>query len=125
METIISPNMQEATDVFISNLLASEAFVRYHQSQRHLNQDSQAQTLLNQLSQAQADLRKKQSESSLTREEVDSLRALQTQAQQNDVIKGYAEAQQAAVNFMREVNGEISQLLGIDFAGFTKRSGCC
>ena len=125
MQTIISPNMQEATDVFISNLLASEAFVRYHQSQVRLDQDSQAQALLNQLSQAQADLRKKQSESSLTREEVDSLRALQTQAQQNDVIKGYAEAQQAAVNFMREVNGEISQLLGIDFAGFTKRSGCC
>ena len=125
METIISPNMQEATDVFISNLLASEAFVRYDQSQVRLDQDSQAQALLNQLSEAQADLRKKQSESSLTREEIDSLRALQTQAQQNDVIKGYAEAQQAAVNFMREVNGEISQLLGIDFAGFTKRSGCC
>ena len=125
MQTIISPNMQEATDVFISNLLASEAFVRYHQSQVRLDQDSQAQALLNQLSKDQADLRKKQSESSLTREEVDSLRALQTQAQQNDVIKGYAEAQQTAVNFMREVNGEISQLLGIDFAGFTKRSGCC
>ena len=40
METIISPNMQEATDVFVSNLLASEAFVRYHQSQAQLDQDS-------------------------------------------------------------------------------------
>jgi cell fate (sporulation/competence/biofilm development) regulator YlbF (YheA/YmcA/DUF963 family) len=125
METIISPNMQEATDVFISNLLASEAFVRYHHSQVRLDQDSQAQALLNQLSKDQAELRKKQTDSSLTKEEVDSLRALQTQVRENDVIKGYAEAQQAAVNFMREINAEVSQLLGIDFAGFTKRSGCC
>ncbi len=65
METIISPNMQEATDVFISNLLASEAFVRYHQSQVQLDQDSQAQALLNQLSKDQAELRKKQTDSSL------------------------------------------------------------
>ena len=30
METILSPTMQEATNLFINNLMASEAFVRYH-----------------------------------------------------------------------------------------------
>jgi cell fate (sporulation/competence/biofilm development) regulator YlbF (YheA/YmcA/DUF963 family) len=125
METILSPTMQEATTVFINNLMASEAFVRYHQSQTLLDHDSQAQALLNQLSQTQTDLRKKQAESNLSKDEIDSLRALQTQARENDVIQGYADAQQDVVKFLREINEEINQLLGIDFASFTKRSGCC
>ncbi|OGO64560.1 MAG: hypothetical protein A2029_16060 [Chloroflexi bacterium RBG_19FT_COMBO_47_9] len=125
METILSPTMQEATNVFISNLLASEAFIRYHQSQTLLDHDSKAQALLNQLSQAQTDLRKKQAESSLSKDEIDSLRALQTQARENDVIQGYADAQQDVIKFLREINEEINQLLGIDFASFTKHSGCC
>jgi cell fate (sporulation/competence/biofilm development) regulator YlbF (YheA/YmcA/DUF963 family) len=125
METILSPTMQEATTVFINNLMASEAFVRYHQSQTLLDQDSQAQALLNQLSQSQTDLRKKQAESNLSKDEIDSLRALQTQARENDVIQGYADAQQDVIKFLREINEEINQLLGIDFASFTKRSGCC
>ena len=125
METILSPTMQEATNVFISNLLASEAFIRYHQSKTLLDHDSTAQALLNQLSQAQTDLRKKQADSSLSKDEIDSLRALQTQARENDVIQGYADAQQDVIKFLREINEEINQLLGIDFASFTKRSGCC
>ena len=125
MDPILSPTMQEATDIFISNLLASEALIRYHQSQTRLDHDTQAQTLLNQLSQTQADLRKKQSVSTLTKDEVDALRALQTQAQENNVIKEYSDAQQNVIKFLREINDEINQLLGIDFASFTKRSGCC
>jgi len=125
METILCPTMQEATNVFISNLLASEDFIRYHQSQTLLDHDSTAQALLNQLSQAKTDLRKKQADSSLSRDEIDSLRALQTQAQENDVISGYANAQQDVIKFLREINDEINQLLGFDFASFTKRLGCC
>jgi cell fate (sporulation/competence/biofilm development) regulator YlbF (YheA/YmcA/DUF963 family) len=125
MEKILSPTMQEATNVFISNLLASEAFIRYHQSQTLLDHDSTAQALLNLPSQAQIDLRNKQADSSLSKDEIDSLRALQTQARENDVISGYANAQQDVIKFLREINDEINQLLGIDFASFTKRSGCC
>jgi len=125
METILSATIQEATNVFISNLLASEAFICYHQSQTLLDHDSKAQALLNQLSQAQAEMRKKQTVNSLTKDEIGSLRALQTQVQANDVIKGYANSQQNVIEFLREINDEINQLLGIDFASFTKRSGCC
>jgi cell fate (sporulation/competence/biofilm development) regulator YlbF (YheA/YmcA/DUF963 family) len=125
MEKILSPTMQEATNVFISNLLASEAFIRYHQSQTLLDHDSQAQALLNQLSQTQTELRKKQTDNSLSKDEIDSLRALQVQARENVVIQGYADSQQDVIEYLREINEEINQLLGIDFASFTKRSGCC
>ncbi len=125
MQIILTPSMEEAADTLIGNLLASEAFIRYQQAQARLNDDQLAQALLKQLSQAQAELRNKQADTHLSKEEIDSLRALQEEAQNNTVIKNYAQAQQEAVSFLREINSEINQLLGIDFASFAKHSSCC
>lgn len=36
-----------------------------------------------------------------------------------------ARAQQAAVAFLRRINQEIGELLGVDFAALAKRPGCC
>jgi len=124
MQTVLNPSMQEAAEALISNLLASEAFVRYQQAHAQLNEDRQARALLEQLSQAQADLRKKQANSGVTQAEIDTLRTLQEQVQHNKVIMTYAQTQQEAVNFLREINNEISQLLGINFASFAKHASC-
>jgi cell fate (sporulation/competence/biofilm development) regulator YlbF (YheA/YmcA/DUF963 family) len=124
METVFTPILQEAAGALTGNLLASEAFIRYQRSQARLNENHQARGLLEQLSQAQASLRKKQASGSVTQAEVDALRAIQEQVQKNAVITDYAEAQQQAVNFLREINTEISQLLGINFASFANHSTC-
>ena len=56
--------------------------------------------------------------------EVDSLRLIQQTALRHPVILDYAQAQQGVVEFLREINGEISQLLGIDFASFANHATC-
>ena len=124
METVFTPIVQEAAGAFTGNLLASEAFIRYQRAQSRLNEDHRAHTLLEQLTQAQANLRKKQNSGSVTQAELDVLRAIQVQVQRNTVIMDYAEAQQQAVNFLREINDEISQLWGINFASFANHSTC-
>lgn len=124
MQTI-PPSMQEATEALVGNLQACEAFVHLRQAQARLNDDAQACALLEQMSQAQAELRKKQASGSVTQAEIDALRSLQEQVQGSTVITAYARAQENAVNFLREINGEISQLLGINFAVFANRSTCC
>lgn len=124
MQTILNPRMQEATDGLINNLLASEVFIRYRQAQAGLKADHQARTLLEQLFQMQAELRKKQADGGVTPGEIDALRKLQEKVQHNKVILAYAQTQQEAVNFLREINVEISQLLGIDFASFTNHASC-
>ena len=124
METFIIPLMQEATDVLIGNLLASEAFIRYQQAYTCLNEDRQARALLEQLSQTQTSLREKQANGGVTQADVEALRALQEQVQRNNVIMDYAHTQQDAVNFLREINDEISQLLGINFASYANPATC-
>ncbi|RPI27006.1 MAG: YlbF family regulator [Chloroflexota bacterium] len=125
MNPILTPSLRETTQALIGNLRASEAFVRYQLAQDSLNTDSGARSLLEQLSKTQASLRQKQASGSVTQVELAALRALQEQVHGNRVIMEYAQAQQEAVTFLREINAEISQLLGIDFATFAKRSSCC
>lgn len=118
------PELHEATNCLIQNLLASEPFLVYQQSLATMNSDSEARGLLELLSMLQTALRHKQSANSVNQSDVDELRAVQTQVQANATIMAYAQSQQDAVNFLREVNQEISQTLGVDFAALAKQNTC-
>ena len=124
MQTILSPQLQEATQSLIDNLLASEAFVHYQNARTQFDADNEAHTSMDQLSKLQTRLRQKQTKGNVNQAEIDSLRLLQQRAQHNSVIIDYSQSQQEAVNLLREINGEISQLLGIDFATFANHGTC-
>lgn len=124
MQTIPSPRLQEAAQALIENLLASEAFIRYRQAHARLHTDPEARALLEQLTQSQARLRQKQAGGSVTQSDLDELRALQTKVQHNRAIMDYAHSQQEAVDFLREINAEISGLLGVNFATFANHATC-
>ncbi len=124
MATGLSPDLQEATQSLIENLLASEAFIRYRKAETRLNTDREARSLLERLSQAQARLRQNQTRGAVSQAEIDELRDLQAQVQRNRVIMEYAQAQQEAVYFLREINNEISALLGVNFATFANHATC-
>lgn len=124
-KTIAFPHeLNQATENLIENLLASESFLTYQQSLVAMNSDSDAHGLLELLSTLQAGLRHKQSANSVTETDVEELRAIQTQVQGNTTIMAYSQSQQDAVNFLREVNQEISQTLGVDFAALAKQNTC-
>lgn len=120
----LPPELHQATESLIENLLASEAFLAYQQSQAKMNSDSEARGLLDLLSTLQTALRHKQSANSVTQSDIDELRAVQTQVMANPVIMAFSQSQGDAVNFLREVNLEISQTLGVDFAALAKKSTC-
>lgn len=120
----LSPELYQATDNLIQNLLASEAFLTYQQSLVAINSDTEAHGLLELLSTLQAALRHKQNANNVTQTDIEELRAIQEKVQANTVIMAYAQSQQGAITFLREINGEISQLLGVDFAALAKQNTC-
>jgi cell fate (sporulation/competence/biofilm development) regulator YlbF (YheA/YmcA/DUF963 family) len=119
------PELYVATDGLIQNLLASEAFLAFQKSRSQFKSDSQAQALIERLSALQTGLRHKQTNSSVTEADIKELGAVQAEVQSNATLIAYTNTQQEAVNFLREINQEISQLLGVDFAALAKKSGCC
>ena len=124
MQTILSAQLQEATHSLIDNLQASESFIHYQQAHIRFNADSEARALLEQLTQSQARVRQKQAKGGVNEAEIDSLRLLQQRVQRSPVIMEYAQSQQEAVTFLREINNEISELLGINFATFANHTTC-
>ena len=117
-------SLQSATEVLIENLLGSEPFVLYDRAQTQINTDQKAMELLELLSTAQASIRKVQMTGVVGQKDIDQLRALQNEVQQNQTIMEYARAQQVAITYLREINQEISHLLGVDFATLARQSTC-
>ena len=125
MDSLLSQEFLSATQTLAENLAASEPIVRYAHAKKILNNDAASQELLAKLSAVQAGLRNLQLRSAVRQSDIDELRSLQDKAQTNPIIVDYAQAQQNAVAYLREINVEISQLIGLDFAALARRSSCC
>jgi cell fate (sporulation/competence/biofilm development) regulator YlbF (YheA/YmcA/DUF963 family) len=124
MQTQLPPELQEATTALADSLLASEAFGKYHAAQELLNNDKQAHALLEELSKVQANFRLRQSDGAISQADVATLKGIQDKVRNNEVIMHYAQSQQAMLSFLKEINADINQLLGINFASFANHATC-
>ena len=125
LKTQTPPEFITAAQTLAENLAASEPIVQYRQAKTGLEHDTPAQELLDKLSTTQAGLRNRQLRNAVRQLDIDQLRSLQSEAQANPVILEFAETQQGAVAYLRDINQQISQLIGLDFASLARRSSCC
>ena len=122
----ISPNVLEATQVLAQDLLQSEAFLRYKKAKHELEGDKEAQKLLTDLPAAREQIRGQQFSGTFSESDLVKLQELQEKVASNEVIQSYELTKREATALLREVNEEISNLIGIDFSSLTRRSsGCC
>jgi cell fate (sporulation/competence/biofilm development) regulator YlbF (YheA/YmcA/DUF963 family) len=113
-----------AAERLATTLAGEKPIAAYRQAKKHLEADPNAGELLERFQSVQADLRIRQARGTITQADVTRLRTLQRTVQSNQLIVEYAEAQQAATAYLPEINQEISQLLGVDFASLAG-SACC
>ena len=123
-KSILNPELLEATETLALILLSAEPIMAYHQARTRFDSDPQARELIERLSAAQRDIRLRQAHGSVNQADLDRLRALQRAVQSNRVIMDYARAQEAAIAYLPQVNQEISQLIGIDFASLAGPASC-
>ena len=121
----LTPELTEAVDALAENLLAAEPFLALEGTYLRLQEDAQARDLQQRFKQAEATLRQRQANRTMTQADMAAYRTLNAEAQANELIAGYEAAQQAIAACLRDVNRDLSQHLGVDFATLAKRSGCC
>ncbi len=122
----ISITLLEAASSLTENMAQSEPFLRYKAAEQRLQADTQAMQLLKDLSALQQKIRQQQYSGAIAQPDLTQLRSLQNAAGANETIQDYLMTQELAIAFVREVNQEISHLLGVDFASLARRSsGCC
>ena len=124
-QTKLSPDLLAATSALADNLAHALPIVAYRRAQAHLAADREAADLLEQYNQGVAAWRFHQAHGEVTPGEVEGLQKLQSAVRSNATIAEVAEAQTAAQVFLREINAEIGQLIGIDFGALARRESCC
>ena len=117
-------NLLTATERLATVITSAEPIAAYLQAKARLDNDPQARDLLECLSSAQSDLRMRQVNGNISQADLDHLRTLQLQVQSNRLIMDYAETQQVAIAYLPQVNQEISQLIGVDFASLAGPASC-
>ena len=125
LDPAVRGELLAAATTLAENLAHSLPLVTYQRAEAALNAHRDASGLLQRYSQAAGAWRARQARGDIAPAEAEQLRALQQAVRSNPVIGEYAQAQQAAFVYLRQINGEISQLLGIDFAAMSRSSGCC
>lgn len=122
---MMDERLQQATEQLGRALRASAPVRAYLDASTDMETDIEATGLLDELAQRQAALRVKQNDGGLSQADIDGLRALQFRFQTQPTIATYLQAQQDLRALLPQINYEISQLLGVDFAALARKSGCC
>lgn len=111
----------EATSDLAESLRQSETVLRFTKANQALTNNQQAQQLLDEAADLQQKIYAKDASREFMKENFPRLRELQNQIATSPVLQEQYQAQEMAIQFLREINQEISQLLGIDFASLTRR----
>jgi len=122
---MMDERLQQATEQLGRALRTSAPVRAYLDASTDLKTHTEAMGLLDELAQRQAALRVKQNEGGLSQADIDGLRALQFRVQTQPTIAAHLQAQQDLRALLPQINYEISQLLGVDFAALARKSGCC
>jgi cell fate (sporulation/competence/biofilm development) regulator YlbF (YheA/YmcA/DUF963 family) len=97
----------------------------YKALQKKLNEDLHAKELLGKLSASRKELSEKQSSGTFTQDNLNDYSNIQKEVENNPTIREFSLAQQEVMQFVREVNSEISSLMGIDFSSLIPRKNSC
>jgi cell fate (sporulation/competence/biofilm development) regulator YlbF (YheA/YmcA/DUF963 family) len=120
--------MPEGLQIALTNLVDQIVHIApmlaYQKARERFNTDIEAKSMMKQLSDVQNEIRQKQFDNQVSVEDLQALKELQAQVQQNEVIISYAQSQQDAITKLREVNAGISSLVGTDFAALAKNNSC-
>ena len=118
-----TPELRVASFDLAESLALSEAILGYTQAHQILMKDKQALQLIDEVNHLQRTVYTGGSSGENLEDDIIRLRELQELISENTAIQEQAIARETAVALLREVNQEISQLLGIDFASLAMRPG--
>jgi cell fate (sporulation/competence/biofilm development) regulator YlbF (YheA/YmcA/DUF963 family) len=124
-QTPLSGPLLAATRALGEALARARPLVALGDATARLDADERARALLSRMAEIDADLRRRQAEGTLTREDIDRARDAHVQASSDPTIQRYVAAQQDASGYLPEVNELISELLGFDFAAIAAAPASC
>ncbi len=125
LQSTIHSDLDESVELLSDALVNSEPMKDYLQANDIFKADHEVMAWMQEYSSLQQKIRTQQQTNQPAKGDLDRLRELMTLIENNKTFQNYSSAQETAILFLREINQEISQMIGFDFASLTQRSGCC
>lgn len=114
-----------AAEVFIRFVLDSEEMKQFHRIREQYNADPEIRKMRDEFLSLTRQLQRKQHNNTLTREEIEGYKALQRKLNSQALSQEFARAQQGFIELLKQCNGEISAVLGFDFAATAAPAASC
>ncbi len=121
----LRPEVKTAAQALGHALKTTASLDEYARVTARLEADGEATGLLDGLQRVQAQVRLRQSDGGVSAADLEHLRHLQSTVQTHPTIAAFIDAQLQAQASLRQVNMEISERLGVDFATLGRMSTCC
>ena len=124
MDTL-TPQLKDAITALGAAIKRLPEMQAYREATSRMDADADTTNLIDHVQRLQAELRVKQANAPVTRDDIARLRHLQQAVQTQPAFIALMTAQQAAQACLPLINQEISQMLGIDFAALAAPAGGC
>ncbi|MDI3525337.1 MAG: hypothetical protein PWP60_667 [Candidatus Atribacteria bacterium] len=113
---MLSEEIKSSLQDFAEKLIATSFFQTFQQSRSNLSSNQEALELLQRWNEKQRELSEIASERDLQEEDFMEVEAIREAIFKNVILMNYFKAQDELVTFLKEVNRELSNILGFDFA---------
>ena len=124
MDTL-NPQLRDAIAALGAAVKGLPELHAYREATSRMDADADTTELIDHVQRLQAELRVKQANGLVTRDDIACLRHLQQAVQAQPTFTALMAAQKDAQACLPPINQEISQMLGIDFAALAAPASCC
>ena len=122
---MIDNQLKLAAEEFVRNLSSSQAVKEFKSAQTEYQNNPDVKKMREEYVSVAQNFQQKQSNGTLTQEDINVIRQLQTNLNKHPAIIRYAQAQQMMVMMLQDCNSAISEMLGFDFAATAAPTSSC
>jgi len=122
---MLNNELLHAAGAFVTTLQCSDEFDAFLKARTLFQNDPELGGIRKRFNARSTELQSKQATGTLTQEEINELRALQSSLNTHPTTVEYIHARQKMVATLEECNRALSQELGFDFASAAAPPSCC
>jgi cell fate (sporulation/competence/biofilm development) regulator YlbF (YheA/YmcA/DUF963 family) len=122
---MLNTELHHTAEIFVATLRTSDTFRAFVEAQAAFQRDAELQEIRTRFNVRFTELQGRQTTGTLTQDEINELRALQSRLNAHPTTVRYINTRQAMLAMLQECNGVLSKELGFDFASAAAPASCC
>jgi cell fate (sporulation/competence/biofilm development) regulator YlbF (YheA/YmcA/DUF963 family) len=122
---IMDKTLMNVADIFITALESNDSFRAFRTATRDFEESGDLQILRERHSEYMTDLQQRQSDGSLTQDDISRLRAIQEELSGHPLTREFLRCREEITGILADCNQTISEILGFDYSATAAPASVC